>query len=326
MSPLKHAVAAVAIGLLASSSFAQSTFELEGTVRDFKGAFASTSPFAATAGGHPHFEVFTFNGIFDPNRFPAGYSPTQGFAEEPGIVGATLGGDGNPVWVGGSNPALYATTKTKYNAGSTNLDQDADDAANAARFDQWYNNDASVNLASSVTLTLSEEGGEFVYDNQSFFILDGAATPGVSLGGFSNGTQTGFGNEGRAHNHHFTMELHSAFTYQGGESFTFTGDDDVWVFINGELVIDLGGVHQALSKTVDLDGLGLTAGEVYDFDFFYAERNTFESHFRIETTLVLDGGGPVDPPVIPLPAAAWMGLSMLGALGGVRGLRRRLGK
>jgi fibro-slime domain-containing protein len=59
------------------------------------------------------------------------------------------------------------------------------------------------------------------------------------------------------------------------------------VFINGKLVIDLGGVHGAESATVLLDSLGLTRGSTYPLDLFFAERHVTGSHFRVDTSLRL---------------------------------------
>ncbi len=172
--------------------------------------------------------------------------------DDPGIVQNDLGSDGKPVYAGSAG---NDTTTTKEN------------------FDQWFRDVSGVNKSVSFPITLTKSGSVFTYENNSFFPLDGQ----------------GWGNEGHEHNFHFTYELHTTFNYAGGETFKFTGDDDLFVFINKKLAIDLGGVHGAQTAEVNLDAdagkLGLTKGNVYSLDFFFAERHTSESNFRIDTTL-----------------------------------------
>ena len=152
-------------------------------------------------------------------------------------------------------------------------------------FFQWYHDVPGINETTNLPLTFSETeagSGIFSFTANGFFPIDDQL----------------LGNEGRSHNYHFTLALNSQFTYQGGEVFSFTGDDDVWVFINDQLVVDLGGVHGAITGSVALDDLGLTVGEDYPFDFFFAERQTVGSNFSATTTLLLEDRNELQPPTI----------------------------
>lgn len=89
------------------------------------------------------------------------------------------------------------------------------------------------------------------------------------------------------HNFGFTMKIQATFVYQPGQYFDFLGDDDVWVFINNRLAVDIGGQHAQVAGAVDLDTLGLVPGETYPFHIFYAERHTSSSNFRMHTSINL---------------------------------------
>jgi len=86
-----------------------------------------------------------------------------------------------------------------------------------------------------------------------------------------------------------TTEIHTSFQYRGGEIFSFTGDDDVHVYVNNRLALNLGGLHgptgQDLNVTKYERELGLVKGQIYQFDLFQAEREVTESNFKMETTL-----------------------------------------
>ena len=169
-----------------------------------------------------------------------------------GIVTDKLGEDSKPVYAGGS----YSTT-------------------NEENFNQWYNDVPNVNLNKPFSITLTKlDNGLYRYENTNFFPIN----------------EQLFGNEGRNKNFHFTYELHAKFDYNQGDEFNFSGDDDVWVYINGHKVIDIGGVHSKKDASVRLDDV-VEKAELKSSDntlaFFFAERHTTQSNFIIETSLKL---------------------------------------
>lgn len=184
------------------------------------------------------------------------------FGLDTAITTDFLGEDGKPVYTGGSN-----STTTEEN------------------FNQWFNDVESVNQSMDYSITLADEDGDGTYtfakdlnEAESFFPLDGKL----------------FGNEDYSHNYHFTYELDAIpFTYNPGTEenpriFTFQGDDDVFVYINGQKVIDIGGVHAQREQSVNLDELGLIEGETYELKLFFAERHIVQSNFRIDTNIKIE--------------------------------------
>ncbi len=131
------------------------------------------------------------------------------------------------------------------------------------------------------------KGGMFLLDD--FEYLDSAGTvPNPYYESLSGGSDNG------KHNFGFTMKVQATFEYLPGQYFDFLGDDDVWVFINNKLVVDIGGQHAQVAGAVDLDTIGqnnpadkLVPGETYNFHIFYAERHTSSSNFRMHTSIDL---------------------------------------
>ncbi len=257
------------------------SIELTATIRDFK---ARNRP-----GGHPDFE--RNNAIGAAGLTAGAVRPWLDWDRKPIFTGGTPvakpGGNyqqwkdsaGRPISWLLYDPALGDVPGT--------LDPTLPSAfTTAANFDEWYHDVPGVNLSTTITLTLPlQADGTYVFDDKADPFYS-------SKGGFFPIDNQLFGNSAAnpSHNFHFTTEIHARFTYDAsaGQIFKFTGDDDVWVFINGELVIELAGTHSAKAQFLDLTRLELTDGDSYTLDLFHAERQTDSSNFRFQTNLVLE--------------------------------------
>ena len=134
-----------------------------------------------------------------------------------------------------------------------------------------------------------------IYEDDSvsakqFYPVDGLGYDAI-LGDTTDKTNDSGSNRPEHPNGNYALRGEAQFVYRDDLYFEFSGDDDVYMYINGVLALDLGGAHGICTKRVNLKDVAqqchLTEGEVATFTFFYMERNSDASNFKIETNMEL---------------------------------------
>lgn len=100
-------------------------------------------------------------------------------------------------------------------------------------------------------------GEEQTDEGEDFFPLDNMNLDDKTAkrGDADNLPYEGATDNGGKHNYYFGMRYDVNFKlgdYVGPLQYTFTGDDDLWVLMDGKVVLDLGGIHNKVEKKVNL--------------------------------------------------------------------------
>jgi fibro-slime domain-containing protein len=260
-----------------------SSVSIVGLARDFRAKNVK--------GGHPDMEL----------------NPPQGYGLYCGIVANSLDSDGKPAFAStghktstqatdslgrtiiGAKPYLAARSGDIPAVSSSSL---GGVVTSAASYMQWFRDTPGVNTSRVFGVSMARQPGS----NKYIFDGDCAAHGHPDYGGFTVNDNQSANAQGGNTNYDFTFEASLNFLYRSGQGqyFTFAGDDDLWVFINGQLVIDLGGMHDVTWQNIDLDRVsGLQDNQQATIQVFYAERHKTSSRLHIETNLQLKS--------VPLP-------------------------
>ncbi len=148
-----------------------------------------------------------------------------------------------------------------------------------AVFKWWFNDVPGLNKRIEKTMAFNKIGtNKYHFASTAFWPIN---TEGYGAAGSANDGING----------EFTSHFQTYFKYKGGETLTFSGDDDVWVFFNGYLGVDVGGIHGSWTKSITLDTataanqLHMYPGGIYPIDMFHAERCHGGSNYE----MTLDG-------------------------------------
>ena len=217
-----------------------------------------------------------------------------------GLVKEYLDADGKPVFLASTG---VGTTSQQLNSADYFRLWYRDEPLNGVTYDKQVTGELTLAKISDNPVT-------YQFSSEGFYPLD-------NKGWHATGDET-LPSEAQ-HNYSFTSEVHYWFELKGGEKLSFYGDDDLWVFVNNRLALDLGGLHsqQRGEFTINADGtitshpfigaggdwettetkeFGLKAGGIYEIAIFHAERMQTGSNYQL-TLAGFNAGKSVCAPI-----------------------------
>lgn len=157
--------------------------------------------------------------------------------------------------------------------------------ASSASFGTWFADVSGESASRSQSIMMTRDAsGVYTYSAPDF-------TPADNLL---------YGNMGGAHNRGFTYAIDATTTYSqcAGQFLEVSAGADAWVYVNGSLVIDMGGTHTGGRQIIMLDRLGLDNGAPVRLQMFYAQRSSGASAFGLKTNMVLSSMNSVSAPTV----------------------------
>lgn len=244
--------------------------------------------------GNPQVGPRDMTGPRDPSAyFPFSQMTNSGIIEN--LVKPRLGADGKPQWTGKSICGLSFSADTL---------KDCTDSANSPSL--WFSpltvNGKAMNVQLPISVSLTGFGHDSTgFKDSVFFPLDTFQRRPISRL-FNPFYDTLPGVDGKLHNFGFCYELHAVAHLTSDASLTVGADDDTWVYADSLLVLDLGGQHSSMEKTVRLGTQTAPFRSVVPLDLFHCERHVNASGLKITTNFPLYPAGQIQlpPPMAPV--------------------------